>query len=133
MKIRMMNSVFSKKLLYFVLRLFISITMVALLLWLIFHDQSFYYCIKRLTIPVVIIIIMGEGFYLVEAVVNNSWQMKKAKQDIDFPLVLSKMAILLIVYLAVAPVRYYYYLLSIPIMWLVFLILMLLFEWWHRI
>ncbi len=129
----MMNSVFSKKLLYFVLRLFISITMVALLLWLIFHDQSFYYCIKRLTIPVVIIIIMGEGFYLVEAVVNNSWQMKKAKQDIDFPLVLSKMAILLIVYLAVAPVRYYYYLLSIPIMWLVFLILMLLFEWWHRI
>ena len=128
-----MNSVFSKKLLYFVLRLFISITMVALLLWLIFHDQSFYYCIKRLTIPVVIIIIMGEGFYLVEAVVNNSWQMKKAKQDIDFPLVLSKMAILLIVYLAVAPVRYYYYLLSIPIMWLVFLILMLLFEWWHRI
>lgn len=129
----MMNSVFSKKLLYFVLRLFISITMVALLLWLIFHDQSFYYCIKRLTIPVVIIIIMGEGFYLVEAVVNNSWQMKKAKQDIDFPLALSKMAILLIVYLAVAPVRYYYYLLSIPIMWLVFLILMLLFEWWHRI
>ena len=107
--------------------------MVALLLWLVFHDQSFYYCIKRLTIPVVIIIIMGEGFYLVEAVVNNSWQMKKAKQDIDFPLVLSKMAILLIVYLAVAPVRYYYYLLSIPIMWLVFLILMLLFEWWHRI
>ena len=129
----MINMVFSKKLLFFVLKLFISIILVALILWFVFHDQSFYYYIKRITIPCALIIIMGRGFYLLDAMVNNSWQMENAKQEVDFPLAFVEMTILLIVYLAAAPVRYYYYLLSIPIMWLVFLILMLFFGWWKKL